>query len=200
MMTELNRWMIVGLGNPGRKYERTRHNVGFMVIDRIAEANRIPMAQKKFESLIGLGAIDDKKVVLVKPLSFMNLSGQPIMRLSTYFGVTYEHILVIHDDIDLMFGQIKIKAKGGHGGHNGIRSIMDAFGCGDFPRIRIGIGRPGAEVDVTDHVLGKFFPEEIESVQPLLKNASDAALLILSKGITQGMNQFNKKPFKLLNS
>ncbi|MCU0598564.1 MAG: aminoacyl-tRNA hydrolase, partial [Desulfobacterales bacterium] len=108
--------------------------------------------------------------------------------------------LVIHDDIDLLFGQIKIKAKGGHGGHNGIRSIMDAFGCGDFPRIRIGIGRPGAQVDVTDHVLGKFFPEEIQEVQPVLRNASDAAILIINKGITQGMNLFNKKPFKQLNS
>jgi peptidyl-tRNA hydrolase, PTH1 family len=199
-MTELNRWMIVGLGNPGRKYELTRHNVGFMVIDRIAEANRIPMTQKKSESRIGLGVIHDQKVILAKPQAFMNLSGPPVLRLSTYLGVTYEHILVIHDDIDLIFGQIKIKTKGGHGGHNGIRSIMDAFGCGDFPRIRIGIGRPGEKVDVTDHVLGRFFSEEIQEIQQILKNASDAAMLILDKGITQGMNLFNKKPFKLLNS
>jgi peptidyl-tRNA hydrolase, PTH1 family len=199
-MPELNRWMLVGLGNPGRKYVHTRHNVGFMAIDRIADENRIPMAQNKFESLIGLGIAHDKKVILAKPQAFMNLSGPPVLRLATYFGVSYEHILVIHDDIDLIFGQIKIKAKGGHGGHNGIRSIMDAFGCGDFPRVRIGIGRPGAEVDVTDHVLGKFFPEEIQKVQPLLKYAADAALLILNQGIIQGMNQFNKKTFKLLNS
>jgi PTH1 family peptidyl-tRNA hydrolase len=191
--------MLVGLGNPGRKYELTRHNVGFMVIERIADENRIPMSQKKFESLVGQGVIADTKVILVKPQAFMNLSGTPVLRLSTYFGVTYDHILVIHDDIDLIFGQIKIKMKGGHGGHNGIRSIMDAFGCGDFPRIRIGIGRPGAEVGVTDHVLGKFFPEEIEYVQPLLKNASDAAMLIVDKGITKGMNQFNKKPLTCLN-
>ncbi len=181
MMPELNRWMLVGLGNPGRKYAPTRHNVGFMVIDRLAEANRIPMTQNKFESLIGLGEIEEKKVILAKPQAFMNLSGPPVLRLATYFGVSYEQILVIHDDIDLLFGQIKIKAKGGHGGHNGIRSIMDAFGCGDFPRIRIGIGRPGAQVDVTDHVLGKFFPEEIKEVQPVLKNASDAAILIINK-------------------
>jgi peptidyl-tRNA hydrolase, PTH1 family len=193
MMPELNRWMLVGLGNPGRKYALTRHNVGFMVIDRIAEENRIPLTQKKFESIIGLGGIHDQKVILAKPQAFMNLSGPPVFRLSTYFGVKYEHILVIHDDIDLIFGQIKIKGKGGHGGHNGIRSIMDAFGCGDFPRIRIGIGRPGAEIGVTDHVLGKFFPEEIKWVHPLLKNASDTAKLILDKGITQGMNLFNKK-------
>jgi PTH1 family peptidyl-tRNA hydrolase len=199
-MPELNRWMLVGLGNPGRKYAPTRHNIGFMVIDRIAETSRIPMTQNKFESLIGLGEIEEKKVILAKPQAFMNLSGHPVLRLSNYFGVTYEHMLVIHDDIDLLFGQIKIKAKGGHGGHNGIRSIMDAFGCGDFPRIRIGIGRPGAQVDVTDHVLGKFFPEEIQEVQPVLRNASDAAILIINKGITQGMNLFNKKPFKQLNS
>lgn len=192
--------MLVGLGNPGRKYAPTRHNVGFMVIDRIAEINRIPMTQKKFESLIGFGEIEDKKVILAKPQAFMNLSGPPVLGLSSYYGMTYERILVIHDDIDLIFGQIKIKAKGGHGGHNGIRSIMDAFGCGDFPRIRIGIGRPGAQVDVTDHVLGKFFPEEIQEVRPVLKNASDAAILIINKGITQGMNLFNKKPLKQLNS
>jgi peptidyl-tRNA hydrolase, PTH1 family len=193
MMPELNRWMLVGLGNPGRKYELTRHNVGFMVIDRFAEENRISMTQTKFESRIGLGVIHDQKIILAEPQGFMNLSGPPILRLSTYFGVTYEHILVIHDDIDLIFGQIKIKAKGGHGGHNGIRSIMDAFGCGDFPRIRIGIGRPGEKVDVTDHVLGRFFSEEIHEIQQILKNASDAAKLILDKGITQGMNLFNKK-------
>jgi len=192
--------MLVGMGNPGRKYETTRHNVGFMVIDRIAEEHRIAMTQNKFDSRIGLGVVRDQKVILAKPQAFMNLSGPPVLRLSTYFGVKFDHILVIHDDIDLIFGQIKIKGKGGHGGHNGIRSIMDAFGCGEFPRIRIGIGRPGVDVDVTDHVLGKFYPEEIESVQPLLNNAADAAMLILNQGIIKGMNQFNKKPFKLLNS
>jgi PTH1 family peptidyl-tRNA hydrolase len=158
------------------------------------------MTQKKFECLMGLGAIDGQTVILAKPQAFMNLSGPPVSRLAAYFNVTHEHLLVIHDDIDLFFGQIKIKAKGGHGGHNGIRSMIDAFGCGDFPRIRIGIGRPGGETDVTDHVLGKFFPEEIESVKSLLKNAADAALVILNQGIPQGMNQFNKKPLKHLNS
>jgi PTH1 family peptidyl-tRNA hydrolase len=192
-MPESYRWIIAGLGNPGRSYALTRHNVGFMVIDRLAETAGIPMTHKKFESLIGSGSIEHTNVILVKPQAFMNVSGPPIQRLSSYFSVPYEHILVIHDDIDLNFGQLKLKMKGGHGGHKGIKSIMDAFGCGDFPRIRIGIGRPGAEVEVTDHVLGRFYPEEAELVQPTLKAASDAAMMIINKGITQGMNHFNKK-------
>lgn len=186
--------MIVGLGNPGRKYEPTRHNVGFMVIDRLAEKYNISLSHKKFDCLFGTGTIDEVKVLLVKPQAYMNRSGPPIFGLSAYYNISHEQILVIHDDIDLILGQLKIKAKGGHGGHNGIKSIIDAFGCGDFARIRIGIGRPYAEeIDVTDHVLGRFFPEEIGLIQPVLNNAEDAAVVIISTNITQGMNQFNKK-------
>ncbi len=193
-MPALNQWMIAGLGNPGRKYTATRHNIGFRVMDRMAEENRISITQKKFEALMGMGIIGDQHVILVKPQAYMNRSGEPLFRLSDYFGMTYDRILVIHDDIDLLFGQIKIKAKGGHGGHNGIRSIMDAFGTGEFPRIRVGIGRPGEHIDVTDHVLGKFFPAEHEMVQGIVQNAADAAVFIIHRGITQAMNQFNKKP------
>ena len=196
-MPEFNRWLVAGLGNPGREYAKTRHNVGFMVLDRLAEKNGIGLTQNKFKNKFGVGDIQEAKVILAKPQAFMNLSGPPVHQLSSYFNITPEHILVIHDDIDLVFGQIKIKTKGGHGGHNGIKSIINALGCGDFPRIRIGIGRPETKDDVTDHVLGKFSSEEIELIQAILKKVEDAAMMILTRGVTQGMNNFNKKPFTL---
>ncbi|MFQ5485418.1 MAG: aminoacyl-tRNA hydrolase, partial [Desulfobacterales bacterium] len=146
--------LIVGLGNPGPTYKKTRHNIGFMVADELASAFSIPVEKTKFGVLFGKGFINDSRVILSKPQEFMNRCGPPIKKLATYHNIFSEDLLVVLDDIDLDFGIIKIKEKGGSGGHNGLRSLINAFGGNDFTRLRIGVGRPGAEMTVTDHVLG----------------------------------------------
>lgn len=185
-------WLIVGLGNPGRQYQDTRHNVGFMVIDRLAGRFGIALTEKKHDSLVGTGIIEDIRVILSKPQRYMNQSGGPVVRLAAYAGLPQDRILVIHDDIDIILGKFKIKAKGGHGGHNGLKSIVAAIGTGDFPRIRIGIGRPDTLGDVTDHVLSRFSAEETRMIRPVLEGAENAAKTILCKGLIEAMNQFHK--------
>lgn len=183
--------LIAGLGNPGRKYMRTRHNIGFMLIDRLSTNFGIALGQTKFKCLFGQGVYRGTRLFLVQPMDFMNRSGPPVFQLARYFNISLDDVLIIHDDVDLDIGRIKIKAKGGHGGHNGIKSIIDAFGSDNFPRIRIGIGRPEAPVDVTDYVLGKLTPEEQQNFQPVLKKAEEAVETVLDKGTTVAMNQFN---------
>jgi peptidyl-tRNA hydrolase, PTH1 family len=186
-------WMIVGLGNPGRRYEQTRHNIGFLIIDRLAERYGIFLTRKKFENLYGKGEIEGVSVLLSKPMAYMNRSGFPVYRLAMHYGIGFNHLLVIHDDVDIDLGILKIKVKGGHGGHNGLKSIIDAVNGGEFPRIRIGIGRPPAHVDdATEHVLGRFSAEEKKALKPVLQRAEDAVTTIIRKGITKGMNQFNQ--------
>jgi PTH1 family peptidyl-tRNA hydrolase len=184
--------LFVGLGNPGKAYSMTRHNVGFMVIEALSEAFSIPLEKKKPDMLYGRGNIEGSDVILAKPMAYMNRSGRPTKGLAEYFGISGEEMLVMHDDIDLAFKRLKIKMKGGHGGHNGIRSMIDAFGHGDFARIRIGIGRPDGPKEVTDHVLGRFSPEEKEELDLVMGGARDAAVTILRDGIQEGMNIFNK--------
>jgi len=185
--------LVVGLGNPGGQYESTRHNAGFMAVDSISKAFSIPLDKRKFNTDFGKGSIEGVEVMLAKPMAFMNKSGPPVQKLAGYFKILYKDMLVIHDDIDLDFGRIKIIEKGGHGGHNGVRSLMDAFGVGDFPRIRIGIGRSGTGADVTDHVLGKYSADESKTLGQIITGARDAVVTILCKGIKDGMNRFNKK-------
>jgi len=185
--------LVVGLGNPGNKYEDTRHNAGFLVADKIAQDFNLSLNKTKFDTIFGRGFIEDIDVLLVKPMAFMNRSGPPLQKLAHYFRIPGEDMLVIHDDIDLAFGRLKIKEKGGHGGHNGIRSIMDAFGGGDFVRLRIGVGRSEAEGNVTDHVLGRFSDDKAEMVARVITVARDAAVTVLCEGIKVGMNAFNRK-------
>jgi len=185
--------LVVGLGNPGNSYEDTRHNAGFMVADQIAQDFNISLNKTKFDAVFGRGFIEDVDVLLVKPMAFMNRSGPPLQKLAHYFRIPGEDMLVIHDDIDLAFGRLKIKEKGGHGGHNGIRSIMDAFGGGDFVRLRIGVGRSEAERNVTDHVLGRFSDAKAEMVARVIAVARDAAVTVLCEGMKVGMNAFNRK-------
>jgi len=185
--------LVVGLGNPGSAYEDTRHNAGFMVVDKIAQDFNISLNKTKFDTVFGRGFIEDVDVILVKPMAFMNRSGPPLQKLAHYFRISGEDMLVIHDDIDLAFGRLKIKSKGGHGGHNGIRSIMDAFGGGDFVRLRIGVGRSEAEGNVTGHVLGRFSDDKTEMVARVITAARDAAITVLCEGIKVGMNAFNRK-------
>jgi PTH1 family peptidyl-tRNA hydrolase len=185
--------LVVGLGNPGNKYEDTRHNAGFMVADKIAQDFKISFNKTKFDTVFGRGFIEDVDVLLAKPMAFMNRSGPPLQKLAHYFQIPGEDMLVIHDDIDLAFGRLKIKEKGGHGGHNGIRSIMDAFGGGDFSRLRIGVGRSAAGENVTEHVLGRFSAAKGEMVVRIISAARDAVVTVLGEGMKVGMNAFNRK-------
>ena len=185
--------LVVGLGNPGKKYEGTRHNAGFMVVDRIAQDFGISLNKAKFDAVFGRGSIENIDVILAKPMAFMNRSGPPVQQLAHYFRIQSREMLVIHDDIDLAFGKIKIKEKGGHGGHNGIRSIMDAYGGGEFMRLRIGVGRSEAGENVTGHVLGRFSDDKAEMVTRIIAVARDAVVTVLCEGIKAGMNAFNRK-------
>ncbi len=185
--------LVVGLGNPGNTYEDTRHNAGFMVADKIARNFNISFNKTKFDATFGRGFIENADVLLAKPLAFMNRSGPPLQKLAHYFQIPSEDMLIIHDDIDLAFGRLKIKEKGGHGGHNGIRSIMDAFGGGDFVRLRIGVGRSEAGENVTDHVLGRFSADKAEMVVRVISVARDAVVTVLCEGTKVAMNVFNRK-------
>jgi peptidyl-tRNA hydrolase, PTH1 family len=184
--------LFVGLGNPGKEYAMTRHNAGFMVVNKLAEDFRISMDKNKFDMIYGKGKIQGNDIMLAKPQAFMNRSGLPVHKLAGFYRISCEEMLIIHDDIDLAFGRIKIKEKGGDGGHKGIRSIKDAFGGGNFTRLRIGIGRSEAGADVVDHVLGRFNPEEKALLDKIIATAMDAALTILCESAKEGMNRFNR--------
>ena len=185
--------VVAGLGNPGDKYRETRHNMGFFVIDALSSEYAIPLVRRKFDAFYGRGSIKGREVILVKPQSYMNRSGIPICRLIEYFGIAHRNMLVIHDDIDLVYGRIKIKVKGGHGGHNGVRSIIDTLGDGDFIRLRVGIGRSENESNVTGHVLGRFQSDEKEVLEQIVTRSRDAAVTILCEGTREGMNRFNER-------
>ncbi len=185
--------LIVGLGNPGSQYENTRHNAGFMVVDQLAGEFGISVNKNKFDVHYGRGAIEGHEVMLVKPMAFMNRSGWPVQKLAAYFKIDSKDLMVVHDDIDLAFGRLKIKEKGGHGGHKGLKSIMHAVGEDEFVRLRIGVGRSEAESSVSDHVLGPFFDDESKRLGSVLIQARDAVGTILTKGSKVGMNRFNKK-------
>lgn len=188
--------LVAGLGNPGIEYERTRHNVGFMAIDHIAHTFSIPLSSTKFDVVFGRGSIKGIPVILAKPQAFMNRSGPPLQRLADYYRIPWQEILVIHDDIDLAFERLKIKEKGGDGGHRGIRSIVAAFGGGEFTRIRIGVGRgageAGVRIDVTGHVLGRFNKEEARIMDGVIERATEAVVTVLCQGMEIGMNRFNR--------
>ncbi len=185
--------LIAGLGNPGPEYRNTRHNLGFRVVDNLARRFKIGLTSTVPELETGRGGIKGRAVSLLKPQGYMNRSGPPVNAFLEKFCISYREILVIHDDIDLEFGRLKIKKKGGDGGHKGIRSMIDALGTGDFARLRLGIGRSGEDVGVVDHVLGQFDDREGESLAEFINRASEAAVKVLCDGVYAGMNQFNSK-------
>jgi len=185
--------LIAGLGNPGPGYENTRHNAGFMVVDKLAEEFGISVNKSKFDVRYGRGTIEGHEVMLAKPMAFMNRSGWPVQQLAAYFKINSKDLIVVHDDIDLAFGRIKIKEKGGHGGHKGLKSIINAVGEDEFVRLRVGVGRSEAGSNVTDHVLGPFFDDESKQLDSVLIRARDAMVTILTEGSKVGMNRFNKK-------
>ncbi len=186
-------YFIAGLGNPGDKYQGTRHNIGFAVIDALSSAYDIRLDKKKFDAVYGKGMIRDKEVILVKPRAYMNRSGLPIQRLLAYYKILFKDMLVIHDDIDLTFGRLKIKVKGGHGGHNGVRSIMDACGNDDFTRVRVGIGRSEKGDSVTNHVLGRFQKSDEDWLDQVVARSRDAVVTILCEGTKEAMNRYNER-------
>ena len=188
--------LIVGLGNPGPDYRDTRHNLGFMVADRLARRYKaVPEAgEPGLET--SRGSVAGRVITLLKPQRYMNLSGPPVDAFLRQFCISHREILVIHDDIDLEFGRLKIKKKGGDGGHKGIRSMIDALETGDFARLRLGIGRSDADEDVVDHVLGQFGDREQEHLETFIDRASEAAVTVLEHGVNTAMNRFNRKSIK----
>ncbi|RZC58299.1 hypothetical protein C5167_005602 [Papaver somniferum] len=176
-------WLFVGLGNPGKLYNGTRHNVGFELVDAIAEAEGISMSSVSFKALFGKGHIGDVPVMLAKPQTFMNLSGQSVGSIVSYYKIPLKQVVVIFDDMDLPFGALRLLPKGGHGGHNGMRSVIDHFkGSRDFPRLRIGIGRPTGKMDGASFVLRPFNKQEREELDFTFQNGYDALRILLLEG------------------
>lgn len=185
-------YLIVGLGNPGKKYELTRHNIGFETIDLLAKRLDIPVNKTKFKALIGEGRIGSEKVVLAKPQTFMNLSGEAVMAMMNFYGIDPEHLIVIYDDIDTAPGKIRIRKKGSAGTHNGMRNIIYLLKKEDFPRVRIGIGKQ-VHGDLADFVLSRFGKDEIPLMGEALDKAADSVLMMIEKSVDEAMNQFNAK-------
>jgi len=187
-------WVIVGLGNPGGEYESTRHNVGFRTIDKIAGATGLSVRKAKFRSLVGEGRIEGGRIVLVKPQTYMNLSGEAVRQVLRFYKTAQEKLLVIYDDVDIELGKIRIRAFGGAGTHNGMRSIADHIGDdAKFPRIRIGIGKQPQNMELHEFVLKRFSSGEAELAEGAISAAADAALDIVRFGVEKAMNVHNPR-------
>lgn len=184
--------LIVGLGNPGKEYENTRHNIGFMVIDRIKDKLNINTSKKGFHGLYSKFKYKGEDVILLQPHTYMNKSGISVREIADYFQVKLEDIVVIFDDLDLDVGKLRLREKGGHGGHNGIRDIISHLSTNEFKRIRIGIGK-NQLIDSVNYVLGKFSKEESELINQALNKASDAIILYLEENFQAAMNKFNQE-------
>jgi PTH1 family peptidyl-tRNA hydrolase len=184
-------YLIVGLGNPGRDYRLTRHNIGFMAIDRLAESMQIHMSRVQFSALTGTGVLGDKKIMLVKPQTFMNLSGQAVGALAKFYKVPLERIIVTHDDLDLPLGTVRIRPGGGSAGQKGVASIIERLGTQDFARIRLGIGHPGGAKDAADYVLSTFSRSEQDVLAQVLDRAVAAAKVFVESDIEKAMNLYN---------
>ena len=186
-------FVIVGLGNPGKKYEKTRHNMGFLAIDKLAEKHDIKVNKLKHKALTGDGFIFGQKALLVKPQTYMNLSGESVREIVSYYDIDLEDLIVIYD-VDLEIGTIRIRKKGSAGSHNGMKSIIGQIQSKDFPRIRIGIGKSGGGAEWKDFVLGKTSKQDEKLIEDAVDRAADAVGCILEKGIDKAMNEYNVKP------
>ena len=185
-------YIIVGLGNPGTKYENTRHNMGFIAIDYLSREFNIPVTRLGFKSLYGQGTVAGEKVILVKPQTFMNLSGQTVKEITDYYKVDHDKIIVIYDEISLPLGKLRIRPSGSDGGHNGMKNIIYLLQDNKFPRIRVGVGMPdNPNIDIADHVLGKLSSDEIKVLTETIKNAALGVKLIISEGVKNAMNKLN---------
>lgn len=182
-------YLIVGLGNPGDEYKHTRHNVGFDVIDLIADKYNISINRIKFKGVYGDGIIANEKVILLKPSTYMNLSGESVIEAANFYKIPKENIIVIYDDVSLPVGRMRIRPEGSAGGHNGIKNIILHLSSEVFPRIKVGVGAP--QGDLISHVLGRFPKEDREVLEKVFPAAVDAVEAIIDKGITEAMNRFN---------
>ena len=184
--------LLVGLGNPEPRYEATRHNIGFMAVDRFGDRHNLVLSQKKFHGQYGSGFVGSEKISLLEPMTYMNLSGKSVAAARKLFQFEPEQIIVIHDDLDLDPGVVRVKIGGGHGGHNGLRDIIAKIGTRDFIRVRLGIGRP-ARGAVVDYVLHAFRPDELRLLDEQLDVASDAIEAVIRSGPKAAQNEFNGK-------
>lgn len=187
-------YIIAGLGNPGKDYDNTRHNIGFETIDALADKYGIDVREKKHKGLVGKGVIEGQKVVLVKPQTFMNLSGECIREVCDYYKVDTEtELIIVYDDITLDVGGIRVRKKGSAGGHNGMKSIISHLGSEDFMRVRVGIGEKPSRMDLADWVLGHFPASDRENLTAAKKDAIEAINIIMSGNIDEAMNRYNRK-------
>ncbi|WP_299995993.1 aminoacyl-tRNA hydrolase [uncultured Clostridium sp.] len=182
-------FLIVGLGNPGKEYDGTRHNIGFEAIDYIADKYNIELNRIKFKGVFGEGFINGKKVILLKPTTYMNLSGESIREVINFYKISNEEVIVIYDDISLEVGRLRIREKGSHGGHNGIKSIIANLGTDVFPRVKIGVGAPKG--NLVSHVLGKFSDDEVEILKEAIKASNEAVSIMLQSNAKEAMNKLN---------
>ncbi len=191
-MSSENTWLIVGLGNPGPEYAKTRHNIGFRCLDIVADKLGCAIDKGKFQGLYGVTSYHGNKVYLLKPLTYMNLSGRSVLQLSAYFQIPPERIIVLFDDISLEPGRMRVRGNGSAGGHNGIKSIIQELGSQDFPRVKIGVGaKPHPDFDLAAWVLSPFTASEEKALAVSLENGARAVLTILEEGVSQAANAYN---------
>ena len=193
-MTEIIPYLIVGLGNPGREYTQTRHNIGFMLVDRVTVRLNARGMKLQSKAIVITGQHEGQKLILAKPQTFMNLSGQAIQGLVRFYKVPLDHVLIAHDDLDLPFCSIRIRPGGGAGGQKGVKSTIDQLGTPEFARLRLGIDRPPGRMDPAAYVLQEFSQKELQSVSETLDRAADAALTWVTEGLNAAMNKFNGAP------
>ncbi len=184
--------LIAGLGNPGARYAKSRHNVGFMVADRFANAHEMKFLRRRFNADVAEGEVAGTRVMVIKPRTFMNSSGEAVGKFFAFYKVAPHDLLVIYDDLDLPLGRLRLRSRGSAGGHHGMESIIASIGTTDFPRVRIGIGRPNPDADI-DHVLGEFGPDELRVMDETLERAARGVDAWLTDGIAKAMNEFNSR-------
>ena len=184
-------YLLVGLGNPGREYRNNRHNVGFMILDALAEKVGISLTRVQAKAIVGTGSVEGTRLVLAKPQTYMNLSGDSIAALVRFYKIPKEKLLVIHDDLDLPFGAIRMRPGGGAGGQKGVASTINRLGTQEFARLRIGIGRPPGQMDARAYVIQDFPTRDLDSLRIVIDRAVEAMLTFVNQGLDQAMNQFN---------
>jgi len=188
--------IVVGIGNPGRRYAGTRHNVGYRVIEELAGKLGAPAGRERFESLVQDVPVEGEKLLLMRPLTYVNLSGMAVRRAADWYGCTPQDVLVVCDDMNLQVAELRVRRQGSSGGHNGLQSIIDHLGTDEFARLRVGIGSPGPQMEGVDYVLSRFNEEEEKLIAEACREAAEAAAVWIRRGISDCMNEFNRKPKK----